>query len=169
MQLNKCLILLATCATTAFSVAVPDAAAADECSNLGGVMSMEAHKLPEGVSLSDLRKCVEHPHGRERFLDEASLAPFEEGDAPSDEKKKKNSTDIEAGGLEERAADACYTAAPYGCSRGYCWKTCGDNGKWCWTAYKAGLGSWIKCSTYNDCGTTTYACGIGGVSGGCGC
>ncbi|KAJ5262302.1 hypothetical protein N7524_007607 [Penicillium chrysogenum] len=87
MQLNKCLILLATCATTAFSVAVPDATAADECSNLGGVMSMEAHKLPEGVSLSDLRKCVEHPHGRERFLDEASLAPFEEGDAPSDEKK----------------------------------------------------------------------------------
>ncbi|OQE32909.1 hypothetical protein PENFLA_c001G00978 [Penicillium flavigenum] len=79
MQLNKCLILLATCATTAFSAAVPDAAAADECSNLGGVMSMETHKLPEGVSLSDLRKCVEHPHGRERFLDEASLAPFEEG------------------------------------------------------------------------------------------
>ncbi|KAJ6139990.1 hypothetical protein N7471_006476 [Penicillium samsonianum] len=88
MQISKCLILLATYATTAVSVAVPDADDADECSGLGGVMSFQAHELSEGVSLSDLRKCVEHPLGRERYLDEASLAPFEDDDAPFDDEKK---------------------------------------------------------------------------------
>lgn len=162
MQVTKSLMLLAGCTAMAFSSAIPDANAVDECSGLGGAMSILADKLPEGVTPSDVRKCVEHPLGRERYLEEASLAPPED--------TKKNSTQLETRNpLNERAADACYNAAPYGCSKGYCWKSCGSNGEWCWTATKGGLGSWITCSTYQDCGTTTYACGIGGVSGGCSC
>ncbi|KAJ5127899.1 hypothetical protein N7448_008678 [Penicillium atrosanguineum] len=163
MKITKNLMLLAVCAVTASAVAVPDNDIADECRSLGGAMSIQAHELPEGVSASDVRKCVEHPLGRERYFEDASLAPF-------NEEQKKNSTQFETRDpLDERAADACYTAAPYGCSKGYCWKSCGSNGEWCWTANKAGLGSWITCSKYQDCGTTTYACGIGGASGGCSC
>ena len=162
MQIIKTFTLLATCTAMAFSSAIPDANAADECSGLGGTMSIPADRLPKGVSPSDVRKCVEHPLGRERYLEEASLAPFEDA--------KKNSTQLKTRDpLNERAADACYYGAPYGCSRGYCWKSCGNNGEWCWTANLGGLGSWITCNTWMDCGTTTYACGIGGASGGCSC
>lgn len=89
MQINKNLILLAACAATTFSAAVPDAtAAAEECNSLGGAMSIQAHELPEGVSASDVRKCVEHPLGRERYLEEASLAPFD--DVKKKRCRKKN-------------------------------------------------------------------------------
>lgn len=155
-------LLLVACATTALSVALPDAAAADAmaCRDLGGVMRIKSSELPEGVSVSDVRKCVEHPHGRQRILDKASLAPFE-----------ANSTLAERVplDLEERDAQKCYNAAPYGCDGGYCWKSCGKKGQWCWTAHKGGLGSWIKCKTFHDCGQATYACGRGGASGGCSC
>jgi hypothetical protein len=47
---------------------------------------------------------------------------------------------------------------------------CGDKGQWCWTATKLGMGSWDKCKTYKDCGTTTFACSRGlGPRSGCGC
>lgn len=47
MQLIKTL-LLAACATIAFSVALPDAAAdAVPCRDLGGVMRIKADELPE--------------------------------------------------------------------------------------------------------------------------
>lgn len=82
MQITKNLVLLAVCAATASAVAnIPDNAIADECSNLGGPMSIPAHELPEGVKPSDVRKCVEHPLGRERYLEDASLAPFDDAES----------------------------------------------------------------------------------------
>ncbi|RDB29454.1 hypothetical protein Hypma_014810 [Hypsizygus marmoreus] len=56
-------------------------------------------------------------------------------------------------------AQACWTASPYGCSSdGYCWKVCGNNGEWCWTAANKGQGAWLRCSTYTDCHATD-SCG----------
>ncbi|KAL3429189.1 hypothetical protein BDV09DRAFT_190345 [Aspergillus tetrazonus] len=110
---------------------------------------------------SDVRKCLDHPLGWNRHVKGASLAPL---DATSPVEARSGSL----GALEERA---CYKDAPYGCSGGYCWKAWNINkGEWCWTAKKAGLGAWIKCSKWQDCGTTTYACGRGGCPAcGCGC
>ncbi|KAJ6022460.1 uncharacterized protein N7446_012812 [Penicillium canescens] len=80
MQITKNLILLAVCAATASAVTVPDTAIVDECSNLGGVMSIPDHELPEGVEPSDVRRCIEHPLGRERYLEDASLAPWDDAE-----------------------------------------------------------------------------------------
>ncbi|OQD86489.1 hypothetical protein PENANT_c007G03076 [Penicillium antarcticum] len=81
----------------------------------------------------------------------ASLAPFDAVDASFYNSTVDTDTSpVEArsdglGALRERA---CYKDAPYGCSGGYYWKACGNTnkGEWCWTAAKAGLGAWIKCS-----------------------
>ncbi|KAE8384030.1 hypothetical protein BDV23DRAFT_189625 [Aspergillus alliaceus] len=50
------------------------------------------------------------------------------------------------------AAQKCWTRSPYGCSKDrYCWKQCGNNGQWCWTAHAGGTGPWTSCSTDADC------------------
>ncbi|EHK45974.1 hypothetical protein TRIATDRAFT_219909 [Trichoderma atroviride IMI 206040] len=67
---------------------------------------------------------------------------------------------------------ACYFKAPYGCSRGWCWKACDEGGKWCWTAAESGYGPWRKCASYADCGThdDTFGCGRWcGKQCGCSC
>jgi hypothetical protein len=145
-----------------------------ECGDLD-VMTVDPADLPAGVAPSDVRKCLDHPLGRNRHVKGASLAPLDAVDASFYNSAGDTDTSpVEArtdglGGLQERA---CYKDAPFGCSGGYCWKACGDTnkGEWCWTAEKAGLGAWIKCSKWQDCGTATYACGRGGCpSCGCGC
>lgn len=78
MQIIKSIMLRATCTAIAVSSAIPDTNAADECSGLGGTMSIPADRLHEGVSSSDVRKYVEHPLGQERYLEEASLARLED-------------------------------------------------------------------------------------------
>jgi hypothetical protein len=164
----------------AFSSALtltPRAAEGDsvvECGNLD-VMTIDPVDLPAGVALSDVRKCLDHPLGRNRHVKGASLAPLDAVDASFYNSAVDTGTSpVEPrsdslGVFEERA---CYKDAPYGCSGGYCWKACGNinKGEWCWTAKKAGLGAWIKCSKWQDCGITTYACGRGGCPAcGCGC
>ncbi|PLN82634.1 hypothetical protein BDW42DRAFT_192839 [Aspergillus taichungensis] len=63
---------------------------------------------------------------------------------------------------------------PYGCSKdGYCWKTCGQGGEWCWSAYENGTGSWKTCGTAEDCNPASdeadkVACATGGCDT-CGC
>jgi hypothetical protein len=145
-----------------------------ECGNLD-VMTVDPADLPAGVAPSDVRKCLDHPLGRNRHVKGASLAPLDAVDASFYNSTVNTDTSpVEArsddlGALQERS---CYKDAPYGCSGGYCWKACGNvnKGEWCWTAAKAGLGAWIKCSKWQDCGTATYACGRGGCpSCGCGC
>ncbi|KAJ5084184.1 hypothetical protein NUU61_008763 [Penicillium alfredii] len=75
-----------------------------------------------------------------------------------------------------------------GCSKGYCWKRCGEpedkseglKGQWCWTSEisrpstqtsTALFGDWIKCSKDSDCKESDF-CGMnhtGGLCPTCGC
>lgn len=45
----------------------------------------------------------------------------------------------------------CYYGAPYGCTKGYCWRTCGSDGERCWLAARGGSGDWLKCSNADEC------------------
>ncbi|RAK75437.1 uncharacterized protein BO72DRAFT_382505 [Aspergillus fijiensis CBS 313.89] len=171
--------------TTALTLTPRDAEQGDpivECGDLD-VMTVDPADLPAGVAPSDVRKCLDHPLGRNRHVKGASLAPLDAVDvafwqnSTVDTVTGTGSSPVEArsdglDGLEALEKRSCYKDAPYGCSGGYCWKACGNTnkGEWCWTAAKAGLGAWIKCSKWQDCGTATYACGRGGCPAcGCGC
>ncbi|RAH49952.1 uncharacterized protein BO95DRAFT_505203 [Aspergillus brunneoviolaceus CBS 621.78] len=141
-----------------------------ECGDLG-VMIIPAADLPEGVLPSDVRKCREHPLGRNRYLESASLAPLDPVDVQA---LTGNTASGEARSepkhLNTSEPQACYRDAPYGCSKGYCWKVCGSNGEWCWTAKGGGAGAWYTCNRYQNCGTgTMYVCGRNCPSCGCGC
>ncbi|UNI23435.1 hypothetical protein JDV02_009253 [Purpureocillium takamizusanense] len=61
----------------------------------------------------------------------------------------------------------CWYGKSSGCSKGYCWKTCGGTGQWCWTAFNDGYGNWIGCQNDGQC-NTNQACGIGNCKT-CGC
>ena len=158
-------ILMMAYASLAFGVAMPEAEA--QCGSLG-LMNVDHKALPESVTPADVRKCAEHPLGNFRYLEEASLAPKSAGfKLDVSTTSNKDSEGSELNSLEKKA---CYNDAPYGCTRGYCWKTCGPKGEWCWTAAKGGIGSWFKCSTWKDCGDNGWACGRGcPVSCGCSC
>jgi hypothetical protein len=157
-------ILIASSFFTGMTFAMPGTAATQvsnadvddaECADLGGVLRISAADLPEGVSLSDVRKCRDHP-----------------ADSAINATSPNNATDL----VTVESQQSCYYQAQYGCTfergTGYCWKHCGESnndGKWCWTANGLGLGSWITCDTWDDCGTTTYACSVGCARCGCGC
>ncbi|KAI8962745.1 hypothetical protein F5Y11DRAFT_181488 [Daldinia sp. FL1419] len=100
-----------------------------ECDASGAI---DIAQLPEGIDAGAVRKCVEHPLGS---ASEESIAKRE-------------------GALFERD---CWYGKSHGCSKGYCWKTCGD-GPWCWTARNGGFGDWYTCKSDNDC-QTSYSCG----------
>ncbi|OAL54694.1 hypothetical protein IQ07DRAFT_628456 [Pyrenochaeta sp. DS3sAY3a] len=66
-----------------------------------------------------------------------------------------------------RAADhlfkrKCESSAPYGCSKdGFCWKVCGDGGKWCWTGTGSnGEKEFRKCSNWGQC-SQAHPCATG--------
>lgn len=161
MKFSTGFFLVAAQVIGVFSATVPEPS--QKCGILG-VMSVNAAELPKGVKPNDVRKCLDHPMGRDRDLKKASMAPV-----TPEFLALRNETEGEVKGSDLTVKPlACEKGAPYGCSKGYCWKTCGKNGEWCWTAYKGGLGSWIKCNSWKDCGTTTYACGRGGCPS-CGC
>ncbi|PHH93313.1 hypothetical protein CDD83_7098 [Cordyceps sp. RAO-2017] len=63
----------------------------------------------------------------------------------------------------------CWYGNPSGCSKGYCWRTCGagGSGQWCWSANNGGTGSWIGCKKDSDC-NPSMSCGIGNCKT-CGC
>ncbi|KAE8154231.1 hypothetical protein BDV25DRAFT_126703 [Aspergillus avenaceus] len=160
--------------TSAMTLTPRDTDAVVECGDLE-VMTVDPADLPEGVSLSDVRKCRNHPLGRNRYVKGASMAPLDAVDAAfyngtvGAETSPVESLSDNLSSLEKRS---CYKGAPYGCSGGYCWKACGniEKGEWCWTAKKLGLGAWDKCSRWQDCGTATFSCGRGACpSCGCGC
>ncbi|KAL8810444.1 MAG: hypothetical protein Q9200_002571 [Gallowayella weberi] len=58
---------------------------------------------------------------------------------------------------DKLVARDCWFGASYGCSKGYCWKSCGTRGQWCWLATNNGAGPWFKCSNDQMCapGITT--------------
>ena len=165
MKLNVGILFAAAQVAGVFSAAVSNAAA--ECGDLGVMPSYRAEEIPKGVVAEEIRTCANHPLGRERHLDTASLAPKEADEREPSEINftPADAVKSEANVLEERT---CEYDAPYGCSKGYCWKVCGGGGEWCWTAANGGLGSWLTCTTWNDCGQITYACGRG-LCDDCGC
>ncbi|KPM41722.1 hypothetical protein AK830_g4816 [Neonectria ditissima] len=152
---NNALLLLAysVLVSSAVSPASPEARAKAICGDLG---ILDITTLPDGVEPSELRLCADHPMGRNRTLDPkkgASLAPGGEGYrkdiTPAD------STDV----LSKRV---CYDAAPYGCEGKWCWKTCGDNEEWCWTAWARGgleLGDGVRAGGIVARTTPTLAVG----------
>ncbi|KAF3902850.1 hypothetical protein AA313_de0207259 [Arthrobotrys entomopaga] len=140
---------------------------AAECGKLG-IISADTI-LPANVQASDVRRCADHPLGRDRDLKNASLAPM-----TSEFMKRSQNSEVTADTVIAHLSgrSKCYFGAPYGCTKGYCWKSCGKNGEWCWTASQGGLGQWKACSSFNDCSTSgDFACGAGctGKSKACGC
>ena len=149
--------------SVASAAVTPNVRVQEICGDLG-VMDVATNELASGVGVSDIRMCADHPLGRNRTLDEAegaSLAPVDPNDA-----HVLARTPSSLNTLEERS---CNYKAPYGCSGGYCWKSCGKNGVWCWTASKGGVGAWAKCSKFEDCGTVGIYFGCGKACASCGC
>jgi hypothetical protein len=146
------LAIIAKAVSTAISAEV-------ECGALG---VMDVSSLPAGTDLSLVRKCAAHPLGDARPFD------FDDVSVPGGaEVTTLNKMDLGA-----RGEDACVTSSPLGCSSGYCWKTCGSAGEWCWTAVGDGSGPWIKCQTYTQCNidqSCGKGCGLGNKSCGCSC
>ncbi|EJD47237.1 hypothetical protein AURDEDRAFT_113504 [Auricularia subglabra TFB-10046 SS5] len=107
----------------------------------GALGVFKPESLPAGVDPAAVRPCKEHPLG--------------------------NVTQP-AGSLDKRA---CWFGDPYGCTDGYCWKTCNTqgSGQWCWTAWDGGWGGWRTCASNSDCSPNSSAdCGQGGCDK-CGC
>ncbi|KAL5092916.1 hypothetical protein Trisim1_000648 [Trichoderma cf. simile WF8] len=127
------------------------------------VMKMDVNQLPTGISPDSVRMCEEHPLNQDGIdiLDGASLAP-----ADVSQRGVTSALPLYFG-----VKRACYYAAPYGCTRGYCWKACDDDGKWCWTASQGGYGNWATCKTFEDCGLDDddFGCGKRCQRCGCGC
>ncbi|KAG6007736.1 hypothetical protein E4U21_005575 [Claviceps maximensis] len=120
------------------ALAVPSSLAEQECGGLG-VMNVDPATLPEGVDPANVRKCLNHPEGLLQRDEEKNLFARE-----------------------------CWYRDDFGCSKsGWCYKTCGANGQWCWAAQNGGYGSWIGCSSFRDC-NKEMACGQGNCKA-CGC
>ncbi|KAF3915548.1 hypothetical protein ABW21_db0204797 [Orbilia brochopaga] len=157
MKFTAAIILIAQF-TSAYCAAVSSDAA--ECGSLG---VLDASNLPAGTDLSLVRKCAGHPNGRDRDLANASMPPMDGEIMKRSQNEVLTPLSVRSV-LTGQTTQKCYYGAPYGCTKGYCWKACGPqngDGKWCWTANGLGFNEWIKCQTYNDCGSATYACGQG--------
>ncbi|KAI0160970.1 hypothetical protein GGR52DRAFT_154080 [Hypoxylon sp. FL1284] len=145
MKTNNAILLLAVQAFSVLASPSPVATNADDCGSLG---VMDLTQIPAGVDLSAVRKCLEHPLGP---------APNDNASSP----------------LEQRSLDLekrdCWYGKPFGCTEGYCWKSCGD-GPWCYTAHNDGFGDWYTCKSDKDC-LESYPCGqkAGGDCASCGC
>ncbi|KAF9262624.1 hypothetical protein L218DRAFT_394915 [Marasmius fiardii PR-910] len=145
-------VVFLACQTVMVLAFTPSAADVAECGELG-VLTYNVSDLPAGVSPDSVRKCANHPLGK--ITPEIAARDG----APA--------TNI----LGKRD---CWYGASYGCSGDagkpkYCWKTCGANGEWCWTAQGGGWGPWIGCNTAEDC-NQGMACGLGnGDCTACGC
>ncbi|UNI15481.1 hypothetical protein JDV02_002011 [Purpureocillium takamizusanense] len=108
------------------------------CGKLG-VMTVDRSKLPLNVDPNNIRECADHPEGGSK-----------------------------ASRRDPEAAAECWFGKPSGCSSGYCFKTCGNGGEWCWTASNGGYGDWITCKSDSAC-STDQACGQGDNCSACGC
>lgn len=128
-----------------------------ECGVLG------VQDVPEGADPAKYRHCAGHPLGEDR------LAYVQQSDAPTEKAVKKDHVQMKAANIFARS---CYYGSEFGCSGGYCWKQCTDNGdgQWCWTAEGDGGGPWRTCSSWEGC-KDKAACGKGckGKDKSCGC
>lgn len=143
MKFTTSIIVVAVQVAAALAARTTANTGRDETCGTLGVMDA-SDSLSAGATTENVRKCAEHP--------------LTNGTLPGLSEDKENS------------ASKCYFDAPYGCSDGYCWKACGNNGEWCWTAKNGGTGDWYTCSASTQCGDSdTYACGQGCSSCGCSC
>jgi hypothetical protein len=128
------------------------AALVEECGDLGVL------DVPEGQLESEVRHCAEHPRN---------------GDSPAafDRRNRRGSisiADSAATDIFGRAEQKCWYGASLGCRKGYCWKTCGKRGNWCWLTAFGPSGPWLECSRTSDCDSTVAVCS-GGNCKACGC
>ncbi|KAI0147312.1 hypothetical protein GGR57DRAFT_515861 [Xylariaceae sp. FL1272] len=133
-------------APVVLTIAAPDPSARNSCGILG-VMNFNLADLPANINQSAICQCAEQP------LRVTSLR--DDGDDHSLLAKRY-----------------CYKDSRFGCTNGWCWKTCVPDsgswdGEWCWTAKNGGMGDWETCSTNTDC-SDDMACGEGGCAD-CGC
>ncbi|EJD47258.1 hypothetical protein AURDEDRAFT_62495, partial [Auricularia subglabra TFB-10046 SS5] len=121
---------------------------AENCGALG-VLKVDLAKLPEGVDPAAIRQCKQHPLGHAGPRNGTSAA-------------------VEDGALSKRA---CWYGDSYGCTDGYCYKSCNTkgSGQWCWQAWDKGWGQWRTCAGKGDCKPNKSSdCGQGGCDA-CGC
>ncbi|KAI1379484.1 hypothetical protein F4677DRAFT_464780 [Hypoxylon crocopeplum] len=161
MRFDAPILLLATHAACLFGAGAADQATTKQCGDLG-VLQIDQTNLPEGVNLSEVRKCTNHPlKSHSRVKGRGSLAPMGAAGV------------LEGTGYDNATSliqpRDCRYDAPFGCADGYCWKSCGNPGEWCWTARNQGLGAWYTCNPYQDCGSDTYDCGRNCDKCGCSC
>ncbi|KAF3935454.1 hypothetical protein ABW20_dc0108010 [Dactylellina cionopaga] len=137
--------------------------AAAECGSLG-VM-----QVPAGADPANFRKCAGHPLGHARDLSQTTYTPLTPEQIEKAQNVKLDARSV-IPALSGRGVNACWFGANSGCTKGYCWKSCGNNGEWCWTASSGGSGPWVQCNSANQCGSGE-ACGQGCKSGSndCGC
>ncbi|KAL0931075.1 uncharacterized protein CTRU02_213810 [Colletotrichum truncatum] len=140
---------------------VAPATAAEECGSLG-VMTYTDASLLEGVDLTQIRTCRDHPLGPGA----RPSAPPAQGPGGSAEAKRDAFGEML---VRQEGTDACWYGDSTGCTNGYCWKTCGDKGRWCWTAWNKGWGNWRTCSKSSDCKKNSDAEGGEGGCKACGC
>ncbi|KAL0939906.1 uncharacterized protein CTRU02_206516 [Colletotrichum truncatum] len=139
---------------------VAPAEAAAVCGSLGVMTYTDAAVALKGADPAMVRACKEHPLG-------PSVRPSGAVVSPGSSNAKRNLI-----GRQEEP-DACLkdNEPSFGCTDGYCWKRCGEGaGRWCWTAWNGGFGSWRTCGANRDCGSAAgSACGEGCSRCGCGC
>ncbi|KAF6831570.1 hypothetical protein CMUS01_07306 [Colletotrichum musicola] len=119
----------------------------------GDLQVMSHDSLPANVDPSQVRKCKEHP---------LRLSPNVKG-------HQLSGTAEDGSALERRD---CWYGNPFGCSDGYCWKTCLGDGRWCWTAWDNGFGNWQTCAADGECDPKEHPnanCGEGDGCDSCGC
>jgi hypothetical protein len=153
-------VVAASVAVQRSSRATDEVNAESICGELG-VMKINADDLPDGASPKDVRMCAKHPHGRNRTLDPsegASLPP-----AYASMQNPPGKTHTEVSHINGRSGDS---GSPFGCSRGWCWRSCGtpghEGGKWCWAAAEHGTGEWKTCKNWHQCGSDDedFGCSI---------
>ncbi|KAH9882683.1 hypothetical protein J1614_000919 [Plenodomus biglobosus] len=157
MKVAISLIALILQATNALSTTTAELA--QECG------ALDIMEIPDGANPNDYRHCKSHPLGPDRRIyANQDLA------AGVDPSPKRDLGAVKAADIFGREALACWWDAPLGCTDGYCWKSCGNPGEWCWTAYNNGVGDWARCGRAGDC-QASDACGQGCKSGdkACGC
>ncbi|ATY66322.1 kinase domain [Cordyceps militaris] len=138
------LISLLASGSLVWAADVDRRAAEEECGALGVMEAPAAAYLNGGT----VRKCRDHPMGSNRGFDMSDTvanAPFQQPERRDSRRDTKP--------IPDALAKRCERTAGWGCGNGgYCWKNCGRNGEWCWTAADDGNGPWARCNTWKDCG-----------------
>ncbi|KAL8815161.1 MAG: hypothetical protein Q9223_005680 [Gallowayella weberi] len=84
--------------------------------------------------------------------------------SPDDGRGTIPATSLANSGNTSKLVERCWYGSPYGCSNGFCYRSCGSAGEWCWLAANNGNGAWLTCGSDNQCAPGSVggaACGKG--------